>query len=152
MVERALNIPLFTAVVPAGPVPVPLHVYATVEPTVDASVGSKLEGEIKVGVDGFAGVEYGNRKLVPKGTLVPKAGGTLPTLDSGARGSVGMTPRIEVVAGWKAPVLGELTASAQISLPTKVKLSYEPLAEFPLPKACLELGVEGRSRSICRRQ
>jgi hypothetical protein len=144
--KRKLKIPLFKAVAPAGPVPVPVQVYVTVEPSVNGNLGSKVEGTIEIGLDGFAQVEYGDGGLHPSGTLIPKLGFEPPKIESRAEAGLGVTPEIVVAAGWKAPWLGELAASARLSLPTTVKLSYDALAERPVPEACFDLDLKGTLR------
>lgn len=143
--KRPLKITLFKAVAPVGPVPVPVRLNVKMKPTVTGQLGSKIEGKIEVGVDGFGGIEYADGALRPIGVLVPVASVEPPKIESAASGSVGLTPEVTVVAGWKAPVLGELAAQAALSLPTEVKLRYEPLKK-PLPEGCLELALKGTLR------
>lgn len=139
-----LNVPVFVAAVPVGPVPVPLKAVVTVQPTVTARLDTRIRGKVELRVNGFAGLEYDGGSVHPKGTAVPKWKTELPTLDQKWSAGVWVTPGVTVQAGWTGP-LGKLAASAHLFFPTDVKVEYVP-ARKAGPEACVHLKLEGKIR------
>jgi len=141
-----LSIPVFGAVVFAGPVPVPITVHASASLKASANAKAHLEATVTVGIDGYVALAYRRgegKKLTGKARAAPELSVPLPKAEASVKADVKVRPGIGMTVGWSAPVLGKVAATARVHFETGVEASWEK-GRRPPAEACVPLTLGGQ--------
>jgi hypothetical protein len=139
-----VSIPVFAAVVFAGPVPVPITVHANAS----LGVGAKLRAQSMVsataGIDAAVALEYRRGdELAGKVVVAPNLSVPQPETEVFGSGEVRVKPGIGMTVGWSAGALGKVAAIAKINLVVGLEASWKARRQPPA-KVCAPISIEGK--------
>ena len=141
-----LSLPVFGAVVFAGPVPVPVTVHAGASVKASANVRAHLDATVSAGIDGYVALVYRRgegEKLNGTARAAPELSVPVPKAEAWAKADVKVRPGIGMTVGWSAPVLGKVAATARVHFEAGIEASWET-DRRPPAEACVPLTLGGR--------